>query len=128
MKILFISGDRHELRRYAAALVLRELAQNAPTLIYTYVSVILDNIWVGLRDQKIIIRDASAETLSACLKIVYERESTARTQWYTKIYEEASKNLKSNNADQIHGALLAYRELLNHAKMVGYKKIFFSCD
>ncbi|CAI2178216.1 17365_t:CDS:10 [Funneliformis geosporum] len=124
----YLSGDRHEYRRYAAALVLRELAQNAPTLIYTYVSVILDNIWVGLRDQKQIIRDASAETLSACLKIVYERESTARTQWYTKIYEEASKNLKSSNADQIHGALLAYRELLHHAKTFMSERYKIVCE
>ncbi|CAG8530152.1 16586_t:CDS:10 [Funneliformis mosseae] len=124
----YLSGDRHESRRYAAALVLRELAQNAPTLIYTYVSVILENIWVGLRDQKQIIRDASAETLSACLKIVYERESTARTQWYTKIYEEASKNLKSSNADQIHGALLAYRELLHHAKMFMSERYKSVCE
>ena len=73
-----------------------------------------------MRDQKQIIREASAETLSACLKIVYERESSMRIQWYTKIYEEASRNLKTGNADQIHGALLAYRELLHHAKSVRY--------
>ncbi|CAJ0766784.1 4793_t:CDS:2, partial [Entrophospora sp. SA101] len=65
---------------------------------------------------KQMIREASAETLSSCLKIVCERESAYRIQWYKKIYEEASKSLKSNNADHIHGSLLAYRELLHHAK------------
>ncbi|CAG8552522.1 7121_t:CDS:10 [Diversispora eburnea] len=114
----YLQGDRQELRRYAAALVLRELAQNAPTLVYGHVPTILESIWVGLRDQKQIIREASAETLSACLKIVYERESGHRIQWYTRIFEEAGKGLKSNNADQIHGSLLAYRELLNHAKAI----------
>ncbi|EXX76507.1 Tor2p [Rhizophagus irregularis DAOM 197198w] len=124
----YLQGDRNESRRYAAALVLRELAQNAPTLIYTYVSSILDNIWVGLRDQKQIIREASAETLSACLKIVYERESSMRIQWYTKIYDEASRNLKPGNADQIHGALLAYRELLHHAKSFMHERYKNVCE
>ncbi|CAH1757738.1 9252_t:CDS:10 [Entrophospora sp. SA101] len=113
----YLQGDRNESRRYAAVLVLRELAQNTPTLIYTYVPSILDHIWIGLRDQKQIIREASAETLSSCLKIIYERESAYRIQWYTKIYEEASKALKLNHTDHIHGSLLAYRELLHHAKL-----------
>ncbi|CAG8613704.1 7931_t:CDS:2, partial [Scutellospora calospora] len=124
----YLQGDRQELRRYAAALILRELAQNAPTLVYGHVPAILDSIWVGLRDQKQIIREASAETLSACLKIVYERESVLRIQWYNKIYEEAIKGIKSNSTDQIHGALLVYRELLNHAQAFMHEKYKHVCE
>ncbi|CAG8528851.1 8861_t:CDS:10, partial [Acaulospora morrowiae] len=124
----YLQGDRHEQRRYSAALVLRELAQNAPTLVYTHVPVILDSIWVGLRDQKQIIREASAGTLSACLKIVYERESAQRIQWYTKIYEESAKGLKQSNADQIHGSLLVYRELLNHARAFMHERYKTVCE
>ncbi|CAJ0831102.1 7876_t:CDS:2, partial [Entrophospora sp. SA101] len=75
-----LQGDKSEYRRYAAVLVLKELAQNTPTLIYTHVPSILDHIWNGLRDQKQMIREASAETLSSCLKIVCERESAYRIQ------------------------------------------------
>ncbi|CAG8465028.1 34810_t:CDS:10, partial [Racocetra persica] len=124
----YLQGDRQELRRYAAALVLRELAQNAPTLIYGHVPSILDSIWVGLRDQKQIIREASAETLSACLKIVNERETVLKIQWYNKTYDETVKGIKSNNADQIHGALLVYRELLNHAQAFMHERYKYVCE
>ena len=118
LTIFYSPGDRQENRRHAAALVLRELAANAPTLIYTYVPQILEMIWVGLRDPKVAIREASAEALSACLQIIHERENSQKQQWYTKIYDEAGRGLKTNNADHIHGSLLAYRELLRHAQTV----------
>ncbi|CAG8540856.1 14593_t:CDS:10, partial [Acaulospora colombiana] len=123
-----LQGDRQELRRYSATLVLRELAQNAPTLVYGHVPAILDSIWVGLRDQKQIIRESSAGTLSACLKIIDERESPLRIQWYTKIYEEAVKGLKQGSADQIHGSLLVYRELLNHARAFMHERYKVVCE
>lgn len=124
----YLQGDRQELRRYAAALVLFELARNAPTLIYGHVPAILDSIWVGLRDQKQIIREASAEALSICLKIVNERETVLKIQWYNRIYNEAVKGIQSNNADQIHGALLVYRELLNHAQAFMHEKYKNVCE
>lgn len=97
---------------------MKELALNAPTLIYTHVPQILEWIWVGLRDQRVVIREASAEALSACLQIINERESNMRNEWYRKITEEASKGLRQNSVEQIHGSLLVYRELLHHAKSV----------
>jgi FKBP12-rapamycin complex-associated protein len=105
-------GDRNENRRYAAVLILSELAQNAPTLIYAYVPQYLDLIWIALRDMKMIIREAAAGALSACLNIIVQRESPQRSQWYNRILEEADKGLKANAVESIHGSLLTYRELL----------------
>lgn len=51
--LLILLADRNESRRQAAVLVLKELAQNTPTLIYAYISQILDALWTGLRDQKV---------------------------------------------------------------------------
>lgn len=50
---LTLLGDRNEQRRYAAVLVLKELALNSATLIYSYVPQILDLIWIPLRDTKV---------------------------------------------------------------------------
>lgn len=108
----WLQGDRYENRRLAAVLVLRELALNSPTLIYSYVSQIFDLIWVALRDSKVMIRNSAADSLSACLEIIHQRESQLCIQWYVKILEEAHHGLKTNNSDYIHGSLLAYRELL----------------
>ena len=46
-------GDRIEMRRFAAVLVIKELAISAPTLIYTSIPQILDLLWVALRDPKV---------------------------------------------------------------------------
>ncbi|KAI8981018.1 armadillo-type protein [Pilobolus umbonatus] len=110
----WLQGDRSRL---AAVLVLRELAINAPTLIYAYVPRILDLIWVALRDSRNGIRENAAECLSQCLEIVQQRETPLRKTWYARIWEEVNRGLKMNSAEATHGSLLAMRELLLHAGM-----------
>ncbi|KAI9327967.1 armadillo-type protein [Obelidium mucronatum] len=112
----WLQGDRNESRRYAAVLVLKELALSSPTLIFSYVPQILDLVWTALRDQKVTIRESGADVLSACLQLLQERESHLRRQWYRKIYDEAERGiLKTLNPDSLHGCLLVYRELFSHA-------------
>lgn len=113
----WLQSDRQENRRFAAVLLLKELARNSPTLFYTYVPQILELLWVALRDSKVLIRDAAAEALCACLEILYQRDSQLRVQWYKKILEEAQHGLKIGTIDSIHGSLLTYRELLLRAGM-----------
>ena len=106
------SGDRNEQRRFAAVLILREFAQNAPTLIYGYVPQILELIWVALRDPKVTIRDSGADALGACLELVHVRESNLRVQWYRKMYEESNKGLKLGSTEGIHSYFLIIKEML----------------
>ncbi|KAG2232165.1 hypothetical protein INT48_006039 [Thamnidium elegans] len=110
----WLQGDRSRL---AAVLVLRELAVNAPTLIYAYVPRILDLIWVALRDSRNVIREYAADCLSQCLEIVQQRETPMRKTWYARIWEEVNRGLRMNSAEATHGSLLAMRELLLHAGM-----------
>lgn len=49
----WLQGDRNEVRRHAAVLVLRQLAQNAPTLFYVHVATFFEHIWTALRDPKV---------------------------------------------------------------------------
>jgi FKBP12-rapamycin complex-associated protein len=124
----WLSSDRHESRRHAAVLVLRELARNSPTLFYAYVPQVLDLIWTALRDPKVTIRESAAECLSSCLEIISQRETALRIQWYNKILEEAQYGLKVNNADWIHGSLLAYRELLLRSGMFMHERYNDVCE
>jgi serine/threonine-protein kinase mTOR len=75
-------------RRHAAVLVLRELAENTPTLFNVHVPEFLQHIWVGLRDQREPVRDAAVEALRACLSLVETRASKMRSQWYNSIFVE----------------------------------------
>ena len=99
-------------------LVLREMAQNAPTLFYPYVSQFFENIWVALRDSKVVIREGAADALRACLELISQRESQQRAPWYQNIYDEYQKGLKQNTPESIHGSLLAIKELLTHTGTV----------
>lgn len=113
----WLQNDRIEERRYSAVLVLRELARNAPTLMYQYIPTIFDWIWVGLRDMRQLIRATSAETVSACFRILRERDQEMKQLWMNKIYAEAKAGLKLNTVETIHGSLLVLKELLEQGAM-----------
>ncbi|KYQ91695.1 protein kinase [Tieghemostelium lacteum] len=125
----WLSGERYEARRHAAVLVLKELAQNAPTLFYVHAGSFVDLIWVALKDTKVAIRDGAVEALRACLELISERESRLRLQWYQKIYDEAQKAFKQNGSPEaIHGSLIALGELLRNTGDFMVTKFKDVCD
>jgi len=103
--------DRVESRRFAAVLTLRELAANSPTLLYQYVSEIIEVIWVGLRDIKVLIREYSAEAIAALIEIVAARDALPRDKWFVRIYSEINKGFSQNTVETVHGSLLALKEM-----------------
>jgi FKBP12-rapamycin complex-associated protein len=109
--------ERQESRRFAAALILNELARNSPTLLFGWIPQILEVVWIALQDQKIMIREAAAETVSACIDIFSTRDATMRQKYLQKIYEDAFKRTHSQDPAIIHGALLALEQLLNRGGM-----------
>ncbi|EAQ84706.1 conserved hypothetical protein [Chaetomium globosum CBS 148.51] len=113
----WLQSDRVEERRYSAVLVLRELARNAPTLMYPYVGFVFDQIWIGLRDPRHLIRATSSETVSACFKIIRERDQEMKQEWMDKMFTEAVKGLKTNTVEYIHASLLVLKELLEQGGM-----------
>ncbi|KAK3316631.1 phosphatidylinositol 3-kinase tor2 [Apodospora peruviana] len=124
----WLQSDRIEERRYAAVLVLRELARNAPTLMYSYVGFVFDQIWIGLRDPRHLIRATSSETVSACFKIIRERDQEMKQEWMDKMLSEASKGLKINTVESIHASLLVLKELLEQGGMYMQSHYQEACD
>jgi FKBP12-rapamycin complex-associated protein len=115
-------------RRHAAVLVLKELAENAPTLFYVHVVAFFDLVWAALNDNSLHTREAAVEALRAALAVISERENRLRVQWYHKIYEEANKGLKQNVPSTIHGSLLALGELLRNTGEFMYTRYKDVCD
>ncbi|KAJ9142387.1 Phosphatidylinositol 3-kinase tor2 [Pleurostoma richardsiae] len=124
----WLQSDRVEERRYSAVLVLRELARNAPTLMYAYVGMIFDLIWAGLRDPRHLIRATSAETVSACFKIIRERDQELKQSWMNRMYSEAIQGLKNPTIDSIHASLLVLKELLEQGGMFMQDHYAEACD
>ncbi|KAG9256851.1 armadillo-type protein [Emericellopsis atlantica] len=124
----WLQNDRVEERRYSAVLVLRELSRNAPTLMYGYMPIIFEWIWVGLRDPKHLIRVTSAETVSAAFKIIRERDQSMKQQWMNKTYTEAKQGLRLATVESIHGSLLVIKELLEQGGMFMHEHYQQVCD
>lgn len=106
-----------ELARYAGVLILKELALHNPTSFYQHISLVLDKLLIPLRDQRLIVREAAADLLAACLDIVTQRERQTKAPFLSKILADAQVGLRANSPETIHGSLLTYRVLLEHAGM-----------
>lgn len=113
----WLTVERSETKRFAAALVIRELAKSSPTLIFAYIPQILEYIWSALRDPKILIRETAAEAVATCFEILAPRDVRTRTQWFTSMWNECLVGFKAGVADYQHGSLLIMRELLTAGGM-----------
>ncbi|KAJ0981872.1 hypothetical protein J5N97_010127 [Dioscorea zingiberensis] len=111
----WLRGERIEYRRFAAVLILKEMAENASTVFNVYVPEFVDAIWVALRDPTLAVRERAVDALRACLRVIEKRETRWRVQWYYRMCEAAQVGLGKNaSVHSIHGSLLAVGELLRN--------------
>ncbi|KAJ0011377.1 hypothetical protein Pint_33614 [Pistacia integerrima] len=91
MALDWLRGDRVEYRRFAAVLILKEMAENASTVFNVHVPEFVDAIWVALRDPTLAVRERAVEALRACLRVIEKRETRWRVQWCT--YHTANESV-----------------------------------
>eukprot|EP00003_Mantamonas_plastica_P010783 TRINITY_DN2025_c0_g1_i1.p1 TRINITY_DN2025_c0_g1~~TRINITY_DN2025_c0_g1_i1.p1 ORF type:complete len:2240 (+),score=782.23 TRINITY_DN2025_c0_g1_i1:702-7421(+) len=107
----WLQEDRHDSKRLAAVLLLKEMAANAPTLFFVHVAEFFDVIWLGLRDKEAQIREMSIDALHEGLMLIANRDGRLRTQLYQKLYNQAMVGMNGNN-ESIHGSLLVLGEMV----------------
>ncbi|XP_023553781.1 serine/threonine-protein kinase TOR [Cucurbita pepo subsp. pepo] len=111
----WLRGERIEYRRFAAVLILKEMAESASTVFNVHVPEFVDAIWVALRDPQLAVRERAVEALRACLRVIEKRETRWRVQWYYRMFEATQDGLGKNApVHSIHGSLLAVGELLRN--------------
>ncbi|CAL5347942.1 unnamed protein product [Camellia sinensis] len=76
----WLHGERVEYRRFAAVLILKEMAENASTVFNVHVPEFVDVIWVAFRDPTLAVREQVVEALRACLRVIEKRETRWRVQ------------------------------------------------
>ncbi|KAF9190501.1 phosphatidylinositol kinase- protein kinase tor1 [Haplosporangium sp. Z 767] len=126
--IEWLTSERQEARRHASVLVLAELARHASVIVYPYVGTILNHIWGAIREPKQAIRDAAADTLSALLILISDRDTPLKNDWYNRINEEAQEGLRIASMESIHGSLLIIRELILKANMFMFERFMDTCE
>ncbi len=106
------SEKRSEHHRLAAVLVCKQLALNAPTLFFMHVAAYIKAVWAGIHDAKQLIREATIESLRACLGIIAQRDMAVRSKWFSIIFDEAERGQRYVAVPVVHGSLLVVGELL----------------
>lgn len=117
--------ERHEGKRLAAVLVLKELAVATPTFFFQQVQQFFEVIFNAVRDPKPNIREGAVKALRHALIVTAQREKTqTQTHYYKLCFDEAKTgfsgelgNLSSKERgitkdDRCHGSLLVLNELL----------------
>eukprot|EP00601_Ochromonadales_sp_CCMP2298_P001577 CAMPEP_0173176150 /NCGR_PEP_ID=MMETSP1141-20130122/4293_1 /TAXON_ID=483371 /ORGANISM="non described non described, Strain CCMP2298" /LENGTH=339 /DNA_ID=CAMNT_0014098443 /DNA_START=164 /DNA_END=1179 /DNA_ORIENTATION=- len=108
----WLRGKHSPYRRFAACAVLRQLAENAPTIFFARVNDFFDLIWGPLWDSKMQIRTAAGSALSACLAVL--RERTYHLQWYCYLYDQFQEGFLNGTEEHVHGSLLVVAEALKY--------------
>lgn len=99
-------------RKFAACVVLQQLAKTAPTIFFARINDFFDLIWGPLWDQKENIRLAGGKALSACLSVL--RERTYHLQWYCYLYDQFQDGFHRGSEEHVHGSLLVVAEALKY--------------
>ena len=124
----WLQSDKQESRRFAAVLVIRELAKNSPTLLYSFVPQILDSIWIAVRDPRVLIRETASEAIATCFDILKLRDESVSGQWFDFMYQEALSGFKSANLEYLHGSLLVIKDLVTSAGLFMRERFSEACD
>lgn len=124
----WLTSERNENRRFAAVLVLRELAKHSSTLIRHHIPMILAAIWEALRDPKVVIRETAAEAVSQCFRALSARDQQDRQACLTQMYNEAQNGFRRGTVESTHASLLVYRELLLQGGMFMHPKYKDVCE
>eukprot|EP00834_Sanchytrium_tribonematis_P001859 NODE_49_length_31687_cov_0.791123.p1 type:complete len:2184 gc:universal NODE_49_length_31687_cov_0.791123:15256-8705(-) len=114
--IEWLMNDKTEYKRYAAVLIIKEIACNASTILYGYMGQILDCIWIPLRDPRLNVRKGASECFSVCLSLIQQRDSQQREQWYRNIYSQILQGFKSGSNEYVHGSILSMQAMVRYSK------------
>ena len=79
--------SRDDYKRLLSLLILQKVANNSPTHFYQHIQAFREKILAPLKDKQILIREAAADALSACLIIMQQRENQKKNDFYFEFLE-----------------------------------------
>ncbi|KNB46336.1 serine/threonine protein kinase [Blastocystis sp. subtype 4] len=107
--------SRDDYKRLLSLLILQKVANNSPTHFYQHIQAFREKILAPLKDKQILIREAAADALSACLIIMQQRENQKKNDFYFEFLERIEELPKDGRNESIHGYLLSINSFLNNS-------------
>ncbi len=121
----WLQDATHQSRRYAAVLVLKELAENAPTLFYVHVSSFFDLVWYYCHPLGVFraccVRWVACACACACAVVAdaHAWRSAARLALH-----DTNASIREGAVDALHAALALISERENRLRLQWYHKIY----
>ncbi|OQR87010.1 Phosphatidylinositol kinase (PIK-L2) [Achlya hypogyna] len=111
----WLEKESFQVRRQAAVIIMRELAINAPAILFRHIDTFFDVIWNAFGDAKQPTREGAADALQACFALLQARDSNRKNMWYARTLDEVHRGTQRGTPEAIHGALLILNELLRNS-------------
>ncbi|KAG8733272.1 phosphatidylinositol kinase- protein kinase tor1, partial [Ceratobasidium sp. 423] len=111
--------NQNERNRQFALMVLSELAKNSPGNFYKHVELVLQQIWVPLRDPRFEVKHAAAALVAVCLDILFTRDPAISYPVAERLLTVTLDSLRANtNPATLIAGIFVYKELLKRGGML----------
>lgn len=102
---------RSEAHRLAGVLVLAQLAQNVPTLIFSKRKILFNVLWDVISDKSAIVRQSASIAFECSMQVISQRESMA--EYVRNAFRQIEQGLSSTIHEKNLGALQILDTLLS---------------
>ncbi|QRV74273.1 phosphatidylinositol 3-kinase tor2 [Ceratobasidium sp. AG-Ba] len=109
---------QNEKSRQSALIILTELAKNSPGNFYRHVELVLERIWVPLRDMRLEVKHAGAELVAVCLDILFTRDTQISYPIAERLLRETLDSLRATDSVTLVAGMFTYKELLKRGGML----------
>ncbi|CAM9685062.1 unnamed protein product, partial [Ectocarpus sp. 12 AP-2014] len=101
-------------RKLAACLVLRELAQKAPSWVYGSMHDIIPHIVKAVHGDIEKLRETAAEALTMCLAMSARRRNMLNLNWRYIVFQQLREGFSKPTEANVHGSILMAGPMLEH--------------
>lgn len=98
-----LQDTRSEAHRLAGVLVLAQLAQNVPTLIFSKRKILFNALWDVISDKSTVVRQSASVAFECSLQVISQRESMA--EYVRNACRQIEQGLSSSIPEKNLGAL-----------------------
>ncbi|KAJ2352606.1 phosphatidylinositol kinase- protein kinase tor1 [Coemansia sp. RSA 2673] len=110
----WLGNQDSKIRRMTAMVIVKELKQNAPTLLYSHLPRVISLLCLSLVDREIELRLAAASALGECLLLVFQQDQPIQEESLSVLFETQQRGYRLANVEGLHATLLISHVLALH--------------
>jgi hypothetical protein len=104
LALKLLADSRSESHRFSGAVILTQLAQNTPALIFAKRKTLFNVIWDIVSDKNPLVRTSASEALESSLQLISQREAMA--EYIVMALRQMDAGFVANNTEKAIGGLI----------------------